>query len=185
MERSNDGARIETLTPNGAFSNAKGNHMFDKANVSESSSQATQQFLTFSLCDQEFGIEILRVQEIKNYSRVTPIPNSPPNVKGVMNLRGTVIPIVDLRNTLGMSSAEYDKFTVIIVVNIDSRIVGLVVDAVSDVMDVNQTDIEVPPSLSSDANVSVVNGIAKAGDRLITILNISKLINVEPAAAVA
>ncbi len=84
-----------------------------------------------------------------------------------------------------MSSAEYDKFTVIIVVNIDSRIVGLVVDAVSDVMDVNHTDIEVPPSLSSDANVSVVNGIAKAGDRLITILNISKLINVEPAAAVA
>ncbi len=153
--------------------------------VKETSSQAPQQFLTFSLCDQEFGIEILRVQEIKNYSRVTPIPNSPPNVKGVMNLRGTVIPIVDLRNTLGMPSAEYDKFTVIVVVNIESRVVGLVVDAVSDVMDVNQSDIEVPPTLSSETCTSVVNGIAKAGDRLITLLNIGKLINVDPVAAVA
>ncbi len=159
--------------------------MFDKADVSpkENSSLSTQQFLTFSLSDQEFGIEILRVQEIKNYSRVTPIPNSPPNVKGVMNLRGTVIPIVDLRNTLGMPSADYDKFTVIIVVNIESRIVGLVVDAVSDVMDVNQSDIEVPPTLTSEAGSSVVNGIAKSADRLITILNISKLISVEPAVA--
>ncbi len=154
--------------------------MFDKPDANGSSLQSAQQLLTFSLCEQEFGIEILRVQEIKNYSRVTPIPNSPPNVKGVMNLRGTVIPIVDLRNTLGMPDAEYDKFTVIIVVNIESRVVGLVVDAVSDVMDVNESDIEVPPSLSSDNNTSVVNGIAKAGDRLITILNIGKLINVEP-----
>ncbi len=157
--------------------------MFDKNDNHESSLLNTQQFLTFSLCEQEFGIEILRVQEIKNYSRVTPIPNSPPNVKGVMNLRGTVIPIVDLRNTLGMPQAEYDKFTVIVVVNIESRIVGLVVDAVSDVMDVNQADIEVPPTLASDTTTSVIDGIAKAGDRLITLLNISKLINVEPAVA--
>lgn len=159
--------------------------MVDKTNTSEAGTQIAQQYLTFSLCEQEFGIDILRVQEIKNYSRVTPIPNSPPNVKGVMNLRGTVIPIVDLRNTLGMPSVEYDKFTVIIVVNIDSRVVGLVVDAVSDVMDVNPSDIEVPPSLTSEANVSVVNGIAKAEERLITLLNISKLIHAEPSAAVA
>lgn len=159
--------------------------MVDKSISSEAGSQPAQQFLTFSLCEQEFGIEILRVQEIKNYSRVTPIPNSPPNVKGVMNLRGTVIPIVDLRNTLGMPGAEYDKFTVIIVVNIDLRVVGLVVDAVSDVMDVNPSDIEVPPSLSSESSMSVVNGIAKAGERLITLLNISKLIHAEPVVAVA
>ena len=157
--------------------------MADKSGTHEST--AAQQFLTFSLCEQEFGIEILRVQEIKNYSRVTPIPNSPPNVKGVMNLRGTVIPIVDLRSTLGMPSADYDKFTVIIVVNIETRVVGLVVDAVSDVMDVDQTDIEVPPSLSTEITQSVVDGIAKAGDRLITILNISKLVSVEPVVAVA
>lgn len=158
--------------------------MADK-NIAADSGTQSEQFLTFSLCEQEFGIDILRVQEIKNYSRVTPIPNSPPNVKGVMNLRGTVIPIVDLRCTLGMPSAEYDKFTVIIVVNIDSRVVGLVVDAVSDVMDVNPADIEVPPSLASEGSSSVVNGIAKAEERLITLLNISKLVHSEPAMAVA
>lgn len=159
--------------------------MFDNnlTATKEASSLDSHQFLTFSLSDQEFGIEILRVQEIKNYSRVTPIPNSPANVKGVMNLRGTVIPIVDLRATLGMPNADYDKFTVIIVVNIESRVVGLVVDAVSDVMDVNQSDIEVPPSLVNDAGASVVSGIAKSGDRLISILNIGKLVSVDATTA--
>ncbi len=111
--------------------------------------------------------------------------NSPPNVKGVLNLRGTVIPIVDLRCTLGLPGTEYDKFTVVIVVKIESRIVGLVVDAVSDVMDVSHTDIEVPPALGNDVSQSVVNGIAKSGDRLITLLNVSKLVHADAAAAVA
>ncbi len=154
----------------------------DDTLTKEIASANTQQYLTFSLSDQEFGIDILRVQEIKNYTRVTPIPNSPPNVKGVMNLRGTVIPIVDLRSTLGMTSADYDKFTVIIVVNIESRVVGLVVDAVSDVMDVALSDIEVPPTLVNDTSHSVLTGIAKTGDRLITILDISKIVSGETVA---
>lgn len=141
----------------------------------ESSRQAPQQFLTFTLRGQEFGIEILRVQEIKNYGRVTPIPNSPKNVLGVMNLRGTVIPIVDLRSTFGMGQAEFDQFTVIIVVNVDGKILGLVVDAVSDVLDVPASDIEVPPALAGADGCCVIQGMAKSEDRLISLIDIGAL----------
>ena len=149
----------------------------------KNTSMETQQFLTFSLNGQEFGIEILQVQEIKNYIRVTPIPNAPKHVKGVINLRGTVIPIIDLRDTLGMDVSQIDKFTVIIVVNIETKIVGLVVDSVSDVLDVNREDIEVPPGLFSDSHTTVVNRIAKTEDRLISILDISKVMSVEAVSA--
>lgn len=142
---------------------------------SELSQQSLQQFLTFMLRGQEFGIEILRVQEIKNYSQVTPIPNSPANVLGVINLRGTVIPIVDLRSTFGMGQAEYDQFTVIIVVNIDSKIMGLLVDAVSDVLDVSVADIEVPPALAAAEGNCVIQGIAKSEDRLISLIDIGAM----------
>src|SRR5262245_63684784 len=94
------------------------------------------QFLTFRLQEEEYGIEILRVQEIKGFSRITPIPNTPSYIKGAMNLRGTVVPIVDLRCKFGMPEAEYNQFTVIIVVTVGKKIVGLVVDAVSDVLNI-------------------------------------------------
>ena len=146
--------------------------MFDKATVTRIFVAVHATVSDVFICAiRNLGIEILRVQEIKNYSRVTPIPIRRPTSKGVMNLRGTVIPIVDLRNTLGMSSAEYDKFTVIIVVNIDSRIVGLVVDAVSMSWMSTKPTSKCHPGLSNDANVSVVNGIAKPANRLIPILN--------------
>src|SRR6187399_2690041 len=93
------------------------------------------QFLTFQLGPEMFGLEILRVQEIKGYSPVTPIPNAPPHVKGVMNLRGAVVPILDMRCKFGMAEAAYTKFTVIIVVTVGAKVIGLVVDAVSDVLD--------------------------------------------------
>ena len=85
---------------------------------------------------EEYGLEILRVQEIKGYSGITPIPNTPPEIKGVMNLRGTVVPVLDLRVKFSMETREYDKFTVIILVTVGEKIVGLVVDAVSDVLDI-------------------------------------------------
>src|SRR5215468_2764708 len=88
------------------------------------------QFLTFTLGAEEYGVAILNVQEIKGYSTVTPVPNTPAFVKGVMNLRGTIVPVIDLRLRLGMAAAEYGPFTVVIVLAIGTRIVGTIVDAV-------------------------------------------------------
>lgn len=133
------------------------------------------QFLTFALNDQEFGIEILRVQEIKNFSRVTPIPNMPECIKGVINLRGTVVPIVDLRKKFNMPTAEYNQFTVIIVVNVGPKIMGLVVDAVSDVLNVGEESIEKTPDLGA-IDTSFITGLAKSGDRLVALLNIEYLL---------
>ena len=142
----------------------------------ETNSDGANQFLTFALNDQDFGIDILRVQEIKNFTRVTPIPNMPECIKGVMNLRGTVVPVIDLRRRFNMPAAEYNQFTVIIVVNVGEKIVGLVVDAVSDVLNVGEDSIEGPPDLGA-IDTSFIKGLAKSGDRLVSLLNIEVLLN--------
>jgi purine-binding chemotaxis protein CheW len=149
--------------------------LIDKYDVGNSNSSGISQFLTFALNDQEFGIEILRVQEIKNFTRVTPIPNMPECIKGVINLRGTVVPIVDLRKKFAMPSAEYNQFTVIIVVNVGTKIMGLVVDAVSDVLNVGEESIEKTPDLGA-IDTSFITGLAKSGDRLVALLNIEYLL---------
>lgn len=140
------------------------------------------QYLTFRLLEEEYGVDILRVQEIKNYSHITPIPNTPTHIRGAMNLRGTVVPIVDLRSKFDMPTAEYNQYTVIIVVTIGSRVMGLVVDAVSDVLNVGEKDIESTPSFGPDVDTSFMTGLAKNGDRLITLLNIDELVGVEEIA---
>src|SRR5512142_2514663 len=103
------------------------------------------QYLTFSLGAEEYGLEILRVQEIKGYSAITPIPNTPHHVKGVMNLRGTVVPVVDLRTKFSLASVEYNKFTVIIIVTVAAKTIGLIVDAVSDVLEIPASGIRPAP----------------------------------------
>jgi purine-binding chemotaxis protein CheW len=137
------------------------------------------QFLTFRLQDEEYGIEILRVQEIKGFSRVTPIPNTPRFVRGVLNLRGEVVPILDLRTRFNMPETDYNSFTVIIVVNVGQKVVGLVVDAVSDVLNVGPREIEPVPDLGAGIDVSFLTGMAKAGERLVTLLNVDRLIDPE------
>ncbi len=136
---------------------------------------SSNQFLTFTLNDQDFGIEILRVQEIKNFTRVTPIPNTPACIRGMMNLRGTVVPVVDLRSKFNMPVTEYSQFTVIIVVNLGAKIMGLVVDAVSDVLNIEPDAIEATPNLGA-IDTSFITGLAKSGDRLVTLLNIEQLL---------
>ncbi len=136
---------------------------------------SSNQFLTFTLNDQDFGIEILRVQEIKNFTRVTHIPNTPACIRGMMNLRGTVVPVVDLRSKFNMPVTEYSQFTVIIVVNLGAKIMGLVVDAVSDVLNIEPDAIEATPNLGA-IDTSFITGLAKSGDRLVTLLNIEQLL---------
>ena len=143
------------------------------------------QFLTFTLAKEEYGIEILSVQEIKGYTTVTPIPNTPAYIKGVMNLRGTVVPVLDLRIKFGNPDPQYDKFTVIMVVNIGNRVVGLVVDSVQDVLNIKVDAIEPSPNLGSGIDTSFLTGMAKQEDRLIALLDIHKVVGVVDAPTVA
>ncbi len=143
------------------------------------------QFLTFSLGQEEYGIEILRVQEIKGYTAITPIPNTPNHIKGVMNLRGTVIPVVDLRIKFGLADAEVNRFTVVIVVTVGDRVVGLVVDAVSDVLDVAASELVPAPEMGAGVDTSFLTGMAKSEDRLISLLAIERVVGEQVPEAVA
>jgi purine-binding chemotaxis protein CheW len=141
-----------------------------------------RQFLSFRLGQEEYGIEILKVQEIKGFTAVTPIPNTPPCIKGVMNLRGTVVPVMDLRAKFGMVESAYDKFTVIIVVTVGARVMGLVVDAVSDVLDVGQAQMEAVPDLGAGIDTAFLAGMAKAGEKLVLLLDLDRVIGAEQLA---
>lgn len=138
------------------------------------------QFLTFQLGEELYGVDILRVQEIKGYTTVTKIPNTPDYIKGVLNLRGTIVPIVELRTTFGMPTIDYTMFTVIVVVVVRDRIMGLVVDSVSDVLNISKKDIQAPPEFGAKVDVSVLSGIGKSGDKLISLLDIDRLL-IDPA----
>lgn len=134
------------------------------------------QFLTFSLGDELYGVDILRVQEIKGYTTVTKIPNTPPHIKGVLNLRGTIVPIIELRTKFGMPMIDYTMFTVIVVVVVQDKVMGLVVDAVSDVLNIATKDIQPPPEFGQRVDVTFLNGIGKSGDRLVALLDIDRLL---------
>jgi len=145
------------------------------------------QFLTFNLGEELYGVDILRVQEIKGYTAVTKIPNTPPHIKGVLNLRGTIVPIVELRTKFGMPTIDYTAFTVIIVVVVRDKVMGLVVDAVSDVLNIDKKDIQVPPQFGVKVDVSFLNGIGKSGDKLVALLDIDRMLpeGEAPVAAVS
>lgn len=145
------------------------------------------QFLTFSIGREEYGIDILKVQEIKGYVSTTRIPNSPPHVTGVLNLRGTIVPIVDLRRKFNMEAIEYDKFSAIIVVVVDNRAMGVIVDSVSEVLNIAADTIQPPAHFSGGADTSMLQGMARVGDKLIILLDIEAVMrtdsNIELAAA--
>jgi purine-binding chemotaxis protein CheW len=134
------------------------------------------QYLTFRLRDEEYGVEILKVQEIKGYTAITPVPNTPGYLKGVMNLRGTIVPVVDLRAKFGMEAAEYTAFTVIIVLTVGTKVMGLIVDAVSDVLNIPKTDIQATPDFGAQVDARFISGMAKAGDKLVVLLDIDRVL---------
>lgn len=134
------------------------------------------QFLTFQLGGQEYGLEILMVQEIKGLSAITRIPNTPPHLKGVTNLRGAVVPIIDLRLRFGIEERPYDHFTVFIIATVGSRVVGLVVDAVEDVIDLPPEAIQPVPELTAQLGGAYVRGIAHVQERLIALLDIPRIV---------
>lgn len=144
---------------------------------------SASQFLTFRVAGEEYGIDILKVQEIKGYTAVTPVPNAPPRIKGVMNLRGTVVPVLDLRAQFGLPPVEYTKFTVIIVVAVRARVLGVVVDAVSDVLDFKPDQLAPPPELGTGVDTTLLTGMAKAGERLVMLLDMDELVGAHALAA--
>jgi purine-binding chemotaxis protein CheW len=137
------------------------------------------QFLTFALGGEEYGVAILNVQEIKGFSAITPIPNTPPHVKGVMNLRGTIVPVLDLRVRLGMPAAVYGPFTVIVVLAVGTRIVGAIVDAVSDVLTISETSIQPTPSFGTAVDVRFIAGIAQVNEKLVVLLDVEAMLRHE------
>ncbi len=136
------------------------------------------EYLTFRLGTEEYGIDILKVQEIRSYEAPTRIANAPEFIKGVVNLRGVIVPIVDLRVKLHCPSAEVNSFTVVIVLNVKNRVVGAVVDSVSDVLELNKEQIKPPPEMSSAAvDTHYITGIATVAERMLILMDIEGLMS--------
>jgi purine-binding chemotaxis protein CheW len=133
------------------------------------------EYLTFRLGQEEYGIDILRVQEIRSYEEPTRIANAPPFIKGVVNLRGVIVPVVDLRIKLGCAQVDYTAFTVVIVLNVKGRVVGAVVDSVSDVLELPHEQVRPAPDMSSAVNTDFVTGIANVGERMLILMDIQAL----------
>jgi purine-binding chemotaxis protein CheW len=136
-----------------------------------------REMLVFKLGSEEYGVDILKVQEIRGYEKVTPIPRSPDYLKGVVNLRGTIVPVIDLRIRFGMPDPKYDSLTVVIVLRIAGRIVDAVVDAVSDVVRLAENEIREAPKLGAMVDSSYLSGVATQGERMILALDIEKLLS--------
>ena len=135
-----------------------------------------REYLTFRLGDEEYGIDILKVQEIRGYENPTRIANASHFLKGVVNLRGTIVPIVDLRLRFGCASAEYNAFTVSIVLHIGHRTIGAVVDSVSDVMEISAEFVRPAPEMHSTIDACFIRGLAQVGERMVILLDIEGLL---------
>lgn len=144
----------------------------------------SREFLVFSLGDEEYAIDILKVQEIRGYENVTRIANAPDFIKGVTNLRGVIVPIIDLRIRFQISEAVYDRQTVVVVTNIGSRIIGIVVDRVSDVLSLGEDQISAAPDFSVGLPLAYLDGLGNLENRMLVLVNIEKLLTSEELALV-
>jgi purine-binding chemotaxis protein CheW len=143
------------------------------------------QLVTFSIGEEEFGVDILKVQEIIRTMEITKVPRAQVFVEGVINLRGKVIPIIDLRRRFGLSSKAHDKHTRIIVIEINNMIVGFVVDSVSEVLRIPSGTVEPPPPVVAGMDSEYINGVGKLQDRLLILLDLDKLLSSEDLEALA
>lgn len=137
------------------------------------------EYLTFVLGTEEYGLDILKVQEIRGYDAVTQIANTPDFIKGVVNLRGKIVPIVDLRIKFNLGKVEYDEFTVVIILNLGGRVVGIVVDGVSDVMALKEEQMRDVPSLVTNIDTKYIVGLATVEEQMLILVDIEKLMSSE------
>ena len=144
--------------------------------------QGVKQFLTFIMADEEYGVDILTVQEIRSWEEITEIPNAPDYVKGVINLRGTIVPILDLRLRFGLATIDYGPLTVVIVVKVifeqNSKIMGMVVDAVSDVYSIVEQDAKTVPNFNGSENAEFIAGLVNVGEKMVALLDLQKTMDI-------
>lgn len=139
--------------------------------------EAYQEFLTFVLGDENYALDIMTVKEIRGYEEVTKIANAPDYLKGVINLRGDIVPIVDLRLKFNVGKATYDEFTIVIMLMVGKRIMGIVVDEVSDVIKVAESDVKDPPEFGVAFDSAYLHGLTSINEQMIILINIQKLIS--------
>lgn len=135
------------------------------------------EYLSFTLGQEQYGVDILKVQEIRGYDQVTRVPDAPDYIKGVINLRGTIVPVIDLRLKLRLENARYDAFTVMIVLNVEQRVVGIVVDSVSDVIELSAEQIRPTPEFGAAVDTRFINGIGTQDERMLILLDIETLLD--------
>lgn len=138
---------------------------------------ASREFLAFKLGAEEYGIDILKVQEIRGYEAVTRIANAPDFIKGVVNLRGIIVPIVDMRIRFRLGEPSYDQFTVVIILNIAGRVVGMVVDSVSDVTTLSPAQIRPAPEMGTAFNTDYLIGLGTLDERMLILIDIDRLMS--------
>jgi len=142
-----------------------------------------EQFLSFYLAGEEYGVDILRVQEIKCWENATEVPNSPDYLKGVINLRGTIVPVIDMRQRFGIEAIEYTKTTVVIVLKVEDadreRTVGFIVDAVSDVYTIESELLRAPPETGDSIDLGFVKGLTSINEKMVVLLDIDHLLDEE------
>ena len=138
---------------------------------------ATREVLVFVIGDEEYGVDILKVQEIRGYEKVTAIPSAPDYLKGVVNLRGIIVPVIDMRIKFKLPDPRYDSFTVVVILRLATRVIGIVVDAVSDVVRLAANDVKEPPQLGSVVDSSYLTGVATLNERMVLLLDIEKFLS--------
>jgi purine-binding chemotaxis protein CheW len=141
--------------------------------------KAVNQYLTFALAGEDYGVDILAVREIRGWSKVTRIPQSPPFILGVLNLRGAIVPIMDLRSRFNLPEQERDDLTVTIIVALEGRHFGMVVDAVSDVLDVDPEQVRAVPDFGQAVGADYLAGLVASGERMVLLLQVDKLLRIE------
>jgi purine-binding chemotaxis protein CheW len=150
---------------------------FGAAHVETQAEESVREYLAFTLGREEYGIDILRVQEIRGYESVTRIANTPDFMKGVMNLRGTIVPVVDMRIKFGLGDPVYDQFTVVIVLNIGGRVIGMVVDSVSDVMTLAASQVHAAPEVGTALDTQYLIGLGTLDERMLILVDIDRLMS--------
>lgn len=143
--------------------------------ATNASADNVNEFLTFRLGNEEYGIDILKVQEIRGYDAITQIANSPEFIKGVVNLRGIIVPIIDMRIKFKLGNAEYDQFTVVIILNVSGRVMGIVVDGVSDVISLDMEQVRATPEFGSVIDTQYIMGLGTVDERMLILIDIEKL----------
>jgi purine-binding chemotaxis protein CheW len=140
-------------------------------------SKATAEYLIFTLDTEIYGLDVLKVQEIRGYGVVTKIANTPEFIKGVINLRGLIVPIVDLRIKFNLGQVSYDESTIVIVLNINNRIIGMVVDGVSDVLEIEASEMKAVPDIVANIDTQYITGLATSEEQMIILVDIERLMN--------